>query len=568
MFRVWREDGCGRRWWLVECTAGLAAMSMGCSVDDRVPSLTEPERSADTDPAGTPAPNRDQTGVGSGGTSNQPGATQAGAAVAGNTSAASDAGTTDDPPDPAQSSDPSPDPPQADLWPPDTSITEAPALLTNSSQLTFSFTSTEPGTFECQMDSAVAESCTSPFTTSVAEGTHLFQVAGIDAAGNRDDTPAVFSLEVDLTPPETELRGAPAAASGRFAAFAFSSADATASFECSLDSATAYEVCTSPHAYVITSVGSHTFRVRAADAATNRDPTPASSTFTASPMLATPFSDSSTLFCSDGTAAIPCPLAGAVAAGQDGNYLVNRPIYTQTADTVLDSISGLTWERASAAAADWDTQVSRCAGLTTGGLTDWRLPSRLEVLTLLDAGLRSPAIDTSVFDAPAGYYWIGEELDDVPSSAWSNDAVKLSYNGKNAQYFARCVSGASFPGAFSAAANGQTVNDSRTGLIWQTASSGTAFTWTAALVYCNDLVLASSSDWRLPTVKELQTLTAVGNGLNPTGLPPAFPPETAVDMWSSSPDPAAPSSSYTVSLLYGFGNSMPTSTQFPVRCVR
>jgi len=315
--------------------------------------------------------------------------------------------------------------------------------------------------------------------------------------------------------------------------------------------------------------GSHTFRVRSVDAASNRDPTPASSTFTANPMLATRFSDSPTLFCSDGTSAIPCSLANTVAAGQDGNYLVNRPSYTATDDTVLDSISGLTWERASAPAATWDTQAARCAGLTTGGLTDWRLPSRLEVLTLLDAGLRSPSVDTSMFlDAPVGYYWIGDELDDVPSSAWFNDAAKMSYNGKDAQYSARCVRGASFPGAFSAAANGLTVSDSRTGLIWQTGSSGTALPWIAALAYCNDLVLASNSDWRLPTVKELQTLTAVGSGLNPSALPSAFPPETAVDMWSSSPDPAAPSSSYSVSLIYGFANSTPAGTQFSVRCVR
>src|SRR6185295_6565418 len=91
MFWVWRQSGSIRRCWRLGGAAGLAALSVvGCAVDERVVSVTEPEGSAG---AGAPAPNRDQPGVGSGGTSNQPGVAQASPSAGGNSTAAPDLGT-------------------------------------------------------------------------------------------------------------------------------------------------------------------------------------------------------------------------------------------------------------------------------------------------------------------------------------------------------------------------------------------------------------------------------------------------------------------------------------------
>ncbi len=63
------------------------------------------------------------------------------------------------------------------------------------------------------------------------------------------------------------------------AKFTFSSDDTTATFECSLDGAT-FAACFSPINYTGLSDGSHTFQVRARDAAGNADPSPASYTWT------------------------------------------------------------------------------------------------------------------------------------------------------------------------------------------------------------------------------------------------------------------------------------------------
>lgn len=476
---------------------------------------------------------------------------------------------------------PSPDLPDAsddigpppDVTPPDTSLTSTPPTLTNNATPAFAFASTEPGTFECQMDTASATTCSSPYTAAaLSEGRHVFTVTAIDLAGNRDPSPATFAFTIDVTAPDTDVRGWPLPTTGKYAVFAFTSSDSKAGFECSLDSTDVWESCISPKQYVLTSDGSHTFRVRAVDMAGNRDASPASATFKASLALPTLFPDSSTIFCTDGTAKVDCPLAAASGWGQDGTYLINRPQYTSSAGTVTDAITGLTWEQGNAPVGTWDTQVARCTSLSTKGYTDWRLPSRLEALTIIDAGRVQPALDVTVFatTSPSNYFWLGQEIDGVPTAAWLSDWLdaNLSWNGKNAQYSAKCVRGPTLSGTLTSSASGLVVNDSRTNLTWQRTVNGSTYTWLDALSYCNALTLDSGTGWRLPTVKELQTLINVGAGLNPPEIPSVFPSGNAVEMWTSSPNPATPSSNYTVNMLNGAGGSQPTSKQLQVRCVR
>lgn len=51
-----------------------------------------------------------------------------------------------------------------------------------------------------------------------------------------------------------------------------------------------------------------------------------------------------------------------------------------------------------------------------------------------------------------------------------------------------------------------TVTDSSTGLVWQQAEPGT-MSWDSALAYCEGLSLTGANDWRLPNIKELESLT-------------------------------------------------------------
>jgi parallel beta-helix repeat protein len=83
----------------------------------------------------------------------------------------------------------------------------------------------------------------------------------------------------DTTAPDTTIGSGPSGTiSTDTASFGFSSSESGSSFACKLDAA-AYAACTSPKTYSALAEGSHTFTVRATDAAGNTDATPASRSF-------------------------------------------------------------------------------------------------------------------------------------------------------------------------------------------------------------------------------------------------------------------------------------------------
>ena len=86
----------------------------------------------------------------------------------------------------------------------------------------------------------------------------------------------------DKKPPQTSIDSGPSGTvANASASFTFSSSEAGSSFQCRLDGG-AWAACTSPKAYSGLASGSHTFAVRATDAAGNTDATAASRTWTVS----------------------------------------------------------------------------------------------------------------------------------------------------------------------------------------------------------------------------------------------------------------------------------------------
>jgi hypothetical protein len=84
----------------------------------------------------------------------------------------------------------------------------------------------------------------------------------------------------DTTAPETAIDSGPSGTvSSASASFGFSSSETGSTFQCSLDGA-AFASCASPKDYTGLSEGSHTFEVKATDAAGNTDTTPASRSWT------------------------------------------------------------------------------------------------------------------------------------------------------------------------------------------------------------------------------------------------------------------------------------------------
>ena len=166
--------------------------------------------------------------------------------------------------------------------PPEAYIDNRPPLNDPLTTATFTFHSNDTAaTFECRLDSAAVAACASPHSYSgLADGSHTFQVRARDAAGRVSLNPAEYTWAVDSFAPATTLTSTPPNPSAsKSAVFAFSSNEAGATFECKVDSA-AFGGCGSPKGYNNLTDGSHTFEVRAKDAAGNVDPTPPSYTWT------------------------------------------------------------------------------------------------------------------------------------------------------------------------------------------------------------------------------------------------------------------------------------------------
>ncbi len=168
-----------------------------------------------------------------------------------------------------------------DTVPPDTTILTGPSGAVASTSATFTFSSTEPGTFQCRLDGGAFASCTSGITyNSLSQGSHTFDVRAVDNALNQDPTPASRTWTVDTVAPDTTINSGPSGSvSSSSATFTFSSNEAGSTFECSLNGA-AFSSCTSPANYNGLAEGARTFAVRATDQAGNQDATPATRNWT------------------------------------------------------------------------------------------------------------------------------------------------------------------------------------------------------------------------------------------------------------------------------------------------
>jgi hypothetical protein len=163
----------------------------------------------------------------------------------------------------------------------DTSITGGPDGPTSDNTPTFTFTSPEPGvTFECSLNDARFNPCTSPYDTGLLGGADFtFQVRARDAAGNVDPTPAARSFTVDRNPPTTSITSAPGIVTNdNTPTIEFTSSKPDSTFECRVDDGD-FAACTSPHTTTQLDDGQHTVAVRATDSIGNVDPDPAERTF-------------------------------------------------------------------------------------------------------------------------------------------------------------------------------------------------------------------------------------------------------------------------------------------------
>ncbi|MFA7108447.1 MAG: DUF1566 domain-containing protein [Sphaerochaetaceae bacterium] len=241
-------------------------------------------------------------------------------------------------------------------------------------------------------------------------------------------------------------------------------------------------------------------------------------------VLTYPIVDTNQGLCYNNLESTECPVEGNDFYGQDAQYTGNVPSYTDNGDgTVTDNVTGLLWAQdLSEASMSWESAGEYCESLTLGGYDDWRLPTLKELWSLRNFSQGWPWIDTDYF------YLVGDGTDARQQHSWSSNLYLVEDEYQNEQVvgdpafivndwtghikamsgnrFVRAVRGDIY-GINDYVDNGDnTITDNATNLMWSKDDSAEGMSWEAALAYAENSEYAGYDDWRLPSIKELQSI--------------------------------------------------------------
>jgi hypothetical protein len=120
--------------------------------------------------------------------------------------------------------------------------------------------------------------------------------------------------------------------------------------------------------------------------------------------------------------------------GQDGEYQAGvtwpSPRFTDNGnETVTDNLTGLMWTKSAnlpGSAKTWQQALNYVKGMNAGtyssfGYTDWRLPNRKELYSLIDFSRNNPVLPAGhpFTNVQADFYWTSTTIADIPYIAWS-----------------------------------------------------------------------------------------------------------------------------------------------------
>ena len=263
--------------------------------------------------------------------------------------------------------------------------------------------------------------------------------------------------------------------------------------------------------------------------------------------------DSGQVRCYSDDREIEFPKPGAGWFGQDAQYAGRQPSYRNNGDgTISDLNTGLMWQADPGAKKTFSQAVAGAAKCKLAGYRDWRLPTIKELYSLIlfsgtdpdpmssSTASQKPFIDTKYFKFKYGDTAKGDRIIDSQfatctryvSTTMRGDATMFGVNfadgrikgypmknprtGKGKGFHVLYVRGAKSYGKNKFKDNRDgTVTDAATGLTWMKVDSGALkagrkkdgkLNWKEALNWAENLKYAGHSDWRLPSVKELQSI--------------------------------------------------------------
>jgi hypothetical protein len=203
-------------------------------------------------------------------------------------------------------------------------------------------------------------------------------------------------------------------------------------------------------------------------------------------------------------------------------------------------------------------------------------------VTITDYGRSYPALNTSVFDYSTGMeaYWSATSSAAAGNYAWLVDTglgnLVSDHVTTPVQFYeaySRCVLGDPLPAANLTNNGDSTVTDSVSNLMWQDGiwSTASTITWDEALAYCENLSHAAYTDWKLPDIRELESLVDT-DSYSPAIDTTAFDDQTNIDQvfWSSTTNGLAQDAWAINFNTGGTGTGTKASMGFKVyvRCVR
>lgn len=257
--------------------------------------------------------------------------------------------------------------------------------------------------------------------------------------------------------------------------------------------------------------------------------------------------------CYNNNAEIEFPKAGDAFYGQDAQYAGNKPAYKDNGDgTVTDLNTGLMWQSDPGEKMTFRQAVAGASECRLAGYADWRLPTIKELYSLIlfsgtdpdpmgrNSSGQRPFIDTKYFNFRYGDPDRGERIIDSQfasstkyvSTTMRGDETMFGVNfadgrikgygiknprtGGDKTFYVLYVRGNTNYGKNDFEDNDDgTITDKATGLMWMKVDSGKLeagknkdgkMSWQEALDWAENLQYAGYSDWRLPNVKELQSI--------------------------------------------------------------
>lgn len=284
--------------------------------------------------------------------------------------------------------------------------------------------------------------------------------------------------------------------------------------------------------------------------------------------------DTGQVTCYDLNQPIPCPDPGEPFFGQDAQYLNHPPAYTASpaggVDTVLDEVTGLAWHsRRDSNPKNWMDAADHAELSDPAG---WRLPTLKEFQTLLDFSTARGCTNATYFHPPvdgSGRFWSATTPAYLAKGAWAVSLTDCHVKrmSKDTLNHVLYVMGRPLNFAQFKDNGNDTVTDLATGLMWYGLETK-AMSWPDALAFCEALDTAGHNDWRLPNIKELQSIVDVEME-GPTLDSAYFPGCRPFIYWSSTTNAAHPEFAWHVNFDDGHAHGGGLKTrEYYVRPVR